>query len=120
MSNSAGTPDDLGNEHVILLLLTAQAKAIEKSLGVPVLRHALKKPAAATDLCDFLSLKPNQIVFVGDRLMTDMLYGNLVGMETIYVREIISSQNDNWIAARVRFFWIADARASCGDGSIRW
>ena len=36
LSNSAGTGDDPGH---------AQALAIEASLGLPVLRHALKKPA---------------------------------------------------------------------------
>jgi phosphatidylglycerophosphatase GEP4 len=39
---------------------------------------------------------------VGDRLLTDVLFGNLNGMLTIFTRVPISEQNDNFAAKHVR------------------
>lgn len=38
---------------------------------------------------------------VGDRLFTDVLFGNLNGTLTVFTRQIISEKGDNPIAARV-------------------
>ncbi|KAI8846757.1 mitochondrial PGP phosphatase-domain-containing protein [Chytridium lagenaria] len=76
VSNSAGTPDDVGY---------AQAIEIEKMIGVPVLKRSEKKPSV-----------------VGDRVLTDVVYGNMGGALTVLVDKPLTEQGDNWIAARIR------------------
>ncbi|KAJ1923428.1 hypothetical protein IWQ60_005896 [Tieghemiomyces parasiticus] len=95
VSNSAGTEaDDPGYR---------QAADIERHLGVPVLRHPLKKPGGGEALSQrFPNLQPAQVAFVGDRLMTDVLFGNLNGWLTIWTRQIVSAEGDNPTAARLR------------------
>ena len=64
----------------------AEAKKIEDSLGVPVLRHSQKKPAGtAADLEAQLQVQAHEMIMVGDRYLTDVLYGNLNGMLTVRV-----------------------------------
>lgn len=79
------------------------AEQVEKSLGVNVLRHTLKKPAGGQALLQRFEIiaKPHQIAMVGDRLFTDILFGNLNGTITILTRRIISDKGDNQIAAMV-------------------
>ncbi|KAJ1985754.1 hypothetical protein H4R33_003792 [Dimargaris cristalligena] len=94
VSNSAGTPDDSGY---------TQAQTIERDLGVPVLRHPIKKPAGGDELlAHFAPLPPSQIAFVGDRLMTDIVFGHRYGLFTIWTRQIVSAKGDNPVAARLR------------------
>ena len=76
LSNSAGLKqfDPDGKE----------AEAIERALGIPVLRHAKKKPDGdRQELEEYFNCKVEQLVMVGDRLLTDMVYGNRLGMLTI-------------------------------------
>ncbi|CAI2167443.1 20398_t:CDS:10 [Funneliformis geosporum] len=94
VSNSAGTGDDPG---------FIQAEAVEKNLGVYVLRHKLKKPSCGHELIShFAAHNPHTIAVIGDRMFTDVLFGNLNGMFTIFTRNIISEQRDNFMAAMVR------------------
>jgi phosphatidylglycerophosphatase GEP4 len=44
------------------------------------------------------------IIIVGDRVLTDVVYGNLNGCLTILVTDIVTEKGDNWIAARVGLF----------------
>ncbi len=46
-------------------------------------------------------LKPSQILFVGDRLLTDVAFANMNGMPSVFCRNIISSKGDNSMAAMV-------------------
>ncbi|KAI9332480.1 mitochondrial PGP phosphatase-domain-containing protein [Zopfochytrium polystomum] len=94
LSNSAGTPDDKD---------FAQAKSVEESLGVRVLRHQIKKPGGSEELLQQLNgISPSEIVVVGDRVLTDVVYGNLLGAYTILTRDIITEKGDNWFAAKIR------------------
>ena len=45
--------------------------------------------------------EPQQMAMVGDRLFTDVVFGNLNGTVTVLTRQIISEKGDNPIAARV-------------------
>ena len=55
-------------------------------MGVPVLRHSQKKPAGtAADLEAQLQVQAHEMIMVGDRYLTDVLYGNLNGMLTVRV-----------------------------------
>ncbi|KAF9104418.1 hypothetical protein BGX27_010108 [Mortierella sp. AM989] len=94
VSNSAGTNDDKDHQ---------QAKAIEKALQVPVLRHEQKKPSGGDELLKhFSGIKSARIAFVGDRALTDVVFGNNYGMLTILTRDIISEEGDNPMAIRIR------------------
>ncbi|KAF8953107.1 hypothetical protein BGZ46_003280 [Entomortierella lignicola] len=94
VSNSAGTNDDKDYK---------QAKAIEKALQVSVLRHQLKKPSGGEELLNhFSGINPGRIAFVGDRALTDVVFGNNHGMLTILTRDIVSEEGDNPMAVKIR------------------
>ena len=65
-----------------------EADALEKALGIAFIRHATKKPAGDVD--DVVAHFPGcdsakKLIFVGDRYLTDVVYGNRHGMFTIRV-----------------------------------
>lgn len=62
----------------------AIADAMEKTLGISFLRHSSKKPAGScTALTDRFKCASNEMVMIGDRYMTDVVYGNRHGMFTV-------------------------------------
>lgn len=76
LSNSAGLQefDPKGEE----------AALMEKALGIRVVRHITKKPAGdAADLEKHFSCKAEELVMIGDRYLTDVVYGNRNGLLTI-------------------------------------
>jgi phosphatidylglycerophosphatase GEP4 len=76
LSNSAGLEefDPEGEE----------AAKLEKLLGIAVLRHKNKKPkGGAEELESYFACKAEKLVMVGDRYLTDVVYGNQNGMFTI-------------------------------------
>jgi len=94
MSNSAGTLDDA---------LYAEAQEIEAALGMHVLRHREKKPRGFEELMShFEDLNPSEICFIGDRLLTDILFGSLHGLYTIHVSKALDTKNDNSFARIIR------------------
>ena len=95
LSNSAGTPDDPGH---------AQARRIEDALNVPVIRHEEKKPGGLADVLDHFEgeISPHELAIVGDRLLTDVYFGNVHGMFTVHVGAL-TLKGDNKAAALIRF-----------------
>ncbi|KAJ3158424.1 hypothetical protein HDU86_002893 [Geranomyces michiganensis] len=93
VSNSAGTRDDAGH---------LKAKKVEDALGVPVFRHEIKKPSGGELIPTHVGHPPAAIAVIGDRLFTDIVYGNTSGMMTIYVTQIVTEQGDNPFAAVIR------------------
>ncbi|KAJ9069858.1 hypothetical protein DSO57_1014341 [Entomophthora muscae] len=97
LSNSAGTPDDKNNSH---------ATEVSESLGVHVIQHEIKKPGGGDEIRAFVAknwkLELKQVAMVGDRVITDVVFGNLNGMYTIWTNEIISEKDDNPVAAKIR------------------
>ena len=79
LSNSAGLAqyDPDGEE----------AAALEAALGVAVIRHASKKPGGAPGaLAAHFGIPPSSVpslVMVGDRYLTDVVYGNRLGLLTV-------------------------------------
>lgn len=87
VSNSAGTRDDTDYK---------EAQNLEESLGVTVLRHDEKKPSGGQFLKEKLEPIPvDQTAFVGDRILTDVLFGNRNGNLTIWTRKVITEEGDN-------------------------
>ncbi|XP_020589352.1 uncharacterized protein LOC110030780 [Phalaenopsis equestris] len=76
-SNSAGLcqydPDD------------SEARTLEESIGgIHVIRHELKKPAGtAEDIEKYFGCPASDLIMVGDRYFTDVVYGNRNGFLTI-------------------------------------
>ena len=60
---------------------------LEAALGVPVIRHATKKPGGSADaLASHFRIPPAAVpslVMVGDRYLTDVVYGNRLGLLTV-------------------------------------
>jgi phosphatidylglycerophosphatase GEP4 len=99
LSNSAGTNDDLNFE---------QAATIEASLRITVIRHANKKPGGIEEVKRHFQERynTNQMCVVGDRLLTDVVFGNLYDMVTIHTQAFPRSDHlsdrDNWTARWIR------------------
>ncbi|PSC70629.1 HAD-superfamily [Micractinium conductrix] len=61
-----------------------EAEHLEAALGIPVLRHREKKPAGGSeDMERHFGCKAEQLVMIGDRYLTDVVFGNRSGMLTI-------------------------------------
>ncbi len=76
MSNSAGTKDDPNYE---------DATKIEEALGIAVIRHDEKKPGGLKEVLEHFEMDdPAALCMVGDRLLTDVVFGNLYEMLTVH------------------------------------
>jgi phosphatidylglycerophosphatase GEP4 len=97
VSNSAGTKDDEGYKDAI---------AIEEALGIKVIRHDEKKPGGLDEVLKHFGIDdPAKICMVGDRLLTDIVFGNLYGMLTVHTLPLCQGQDnakDNKVSAMVR------------------
>eukprot|EP00039_Didymoeca_costata_P010300 m.138435 g.138435 ORF g.138435 m.138435 type:complete len:212 (+) comp14778_c1_seq4:133-768(+) len=85
-SNHAGSKDDTGGQ---------MASEIEESLGVGVLRHTSKKPRGGKIVSENLGIRSNKIAFIGDRVLTDVVHGNLNGMFTILTDPLTGTKKEN-------------------------
>lgn len=92
MSNSAGTKDDKNHE---------DAKNIESTLRINVLRHNRKKPGGISEVKKYFGCDPVELVMFGDRIFTDVVFGNRYGMLTIHTA-LLTEEGDNTAAAKVR------------------
>lgn len=83
------------------------ATRIERSLGIPVLRHATKKPGAIPEVLEHFKKECGaettyqDLAIIGDRLLTDVMWGNFAGMFTVHT-QILTEVGDNRMAAIVR------------------
>ncbi len=86
MSNTAGaTSYDVGGR---------LASEVEKSTGLNVLPHAVKKPGCGDEILSYFRQHPetgvtgpHQIAVVGDRLATDMMLANMMGSWGVWVKD---------------------------------
>lgn len=99
------------------------AAATEKSTGVNVLAHSVKKPGCGDEILSYFRqhpetgvTSPHQIAVVGDRLATDMMLANLMGSWGIWIRDgvvplqkksIVSPRKQNTVV-RYRVFYFAN------------
>jgi len=97
MSNSAGTKDDPNYE---------DATKIEKALGIAVIRHDEKKPGGLNEVLSHFSMDdPAALCMVGDRLLTDVVFGNLNLMLTVHTLPLCKGEEnrgDNTVARIIR------------------
>ncbi len=98
LSNSAGTDDDPD---------FIDGAEIEEALGIAVIKHSEKKPGGLEEvMAHFPNVdEPSQLCMVGDRLLTDVVFGNLHGMLTVHILPLCSGKEnskDNTVAKVVR------------------
>mmetsp|Transcript_14394 Transcript_14394/g.17500 ORF Transcript_14394/g.17500 Transcript_14394/m.17500 type:complete len:231 (+) Transcript_14394:104-796(+) len=100
LSNSAGTKDDKDYE---------DALKIEQELGINVIRHDEKKPGGLDEVLQHFKdqgvVNASQLCMVGDRLLTDVVFGNLYGMLTLHCLPLChgkENSKDNKVASAVR------------------
>eukprot|EP00890_Picochlorum_soloecismus_P003997 jgi/Picsp_1/4599/NSC_01969-R1_protein len=81
-----------------------EAERMEDALGLVVLRHSEKKPGGgAEDVEAYFGCKANRLIMVGDRYLTDVAFGNRLGMMTIRPRpftlkgEPVAVRMSRWI-----------------------
>ncbi|KAJ3275417.1 hypothetical protein HDV01_000709 [Terramyces sp. JEL0728] len=94
VSNSVGSVDDSAKEYM----------QVEEKTGAKVLLHTSKKPYGAEVLPSYFKCSANEIIVVGDRLFTDIVYGNRIGAYTVLVTDIITTKRDNPFAVQIRKF----------------
>jgi hypothetical protein len=64
----------------------SEARRVEASIGLPVLHHRGKKPSGSTSEIERLfKCEPHQVIFVGDRYLTDVVFGTMNGMLAVRV-----------------------------------
>lgn len=100
LSNSAGTRDDKDYDDAIM---------IEKEMGINVIRHDEKKPGGLQEVLHHFKDQgvddASQLCMVGDRLLTDIVFGNLYGMLTVHCLPLCTGEEnrkDNKVANIVR------------------
>lgn len=103
LSNSAGTKDDEDYEDAI---------TIERELGINVIRHDEKKPGGLQEVFKHFEGEggerienASQLCMVGDRLLTDVVFGNLHGMLTVHCLPLCTGKDnkgDNMVASVIR------------------
>ena len=103
LSNSAGTKDDEGYEDAI---------KIEHEMGINVIRHDEKKPGGLREVFEHFNGElgekvenASELCMVGDRLLTDVVFGNLHGMLTVHCLPLCTGKDnkgDNMVASVIR------------------
>ena len=105
LSNSVGTDDDVNYEAAILT---------STNMAIPVIRHKHKKPAmglldeivhhyrASMNIEPSVPIRCHEICMVGDRLLTDIVFANQLGMVSVLVAPI-NSTRDHPVAVVLRY-----------------
>ncbi|XP_010504848.1 PREDICTED: uncharacterized protein LOC104781795 [Camelina sativa] len=80
----------------------SKAKALEAEIGIRVLRHRVKKPAGtAEEVEKHFGCTSSELIMVGDRPFTDIVYGNRNGFLTV-LTEPLSRAEEPFIVRQVR------------------
>ena len=89
-SNSAGLEQYDGPEY-------AHAKELEECMGIRVMRHTTKKPVVTertrAEVEAWGGVGCESLIMVGDRYMTDVVFGNALGMLTVRVEPLTRVNN---------------------------
>ncbi|XP_027344486.1 uncharacterized protein LOC113856941 isoform X1 [Abrus precatorius] len=80
----------------------SKARMLEGAIGIKVIRHRVKKPAGtAEEIEKHFGCEASQLIMVGDRPFTDIVYGNRNGFLTI-LTEPLSLADEPFIVKQVR------------------
>jgi phosphatidylglycerophosphatase GEP4 len=92
------------------------ASEVEKSTGVAVLSHRVKKPGCADEIIEYFRQHPetgvtgpHQIAVVGDRLFTDMMLANRMGSWGIWVKDgVVPLKEKSIVSVGLQFVYTRD------------
>ncbi|CAN0913929.1 Phosphatidylglycerophosphate phosphatase 1, chloroplastic/mitochondrial [Linum grandiflorum] len=71
----------------------SKAMALERAIGIKVIRHRVKKPAGtAEEIEKHFGCTSSQLIMVGDRPFTDIVYGNKNGFLTILTKPLSTAE----------------------------
>ncbi|CAN8254243.1 unnamed protein product [Cochlearia groenlandica] len=85
----------------------SKAKALEAEIGIRVLRHRVKKPAGtAEEVEKHFGCASSELIMVGDRPFTDIVFGNRNGFLTV-LTEPLSRAEEPFIVRQVRRLEVA-------------
>ncbi|KAK3249831.1 hypothetical protein CYMTET_40760 [Cymbomonas tetramitiformis] len=94
----------------------SKAEALEKQLNIPVLRHKSKKPGGGPEALEaFFECEARQLIMIGDRYFTDVVYGNRNGMLTIRPAPF-TTEGESTVIKTVRMFEDHKIRRWTGRG----
>jgi len=96
MSDYAGTKDDKNYKSAV---------EVEWNLGIKVIKHNRKKPSGIESVIDYFKCDTSELVCIGDRILTDIVFGNFGGMLTVYT-EPVTDKESTKIASRIRRYEI--------------
>ena len=85
-------------------LYGSKAAQLEQNTGIPVLRHHHPKPACGPEILTYFEGRiddPSQILFIGDRLFTDVIMANRMGAWSLWIKRGVIP--DNGIITRVEY-----------------
>lgn len=89
-----------------------QATAVEKTTGLFVLPHSVKKPGCGPEIMEYFKkhpetgvTDPSQVAVVGDRLTTDMMLANMMGGWGFWIRDGVVPMGQKSI--------VSDRRVAC-------
>jgi phosphatidylglycerophosphatase GEP4 len=91
-SNTAGSSYDKSG---------LKARLIKQQLGIDVIPHTEQKPGGIAEVLQYFKCEPHELVVIGDRYFTDMLFGNLYGMLTIHTAPL-TAKGENFSVKAVR------------------
>jgi len=89
VSNSAGSSDDSPPRY-------PEACSLEADLGIKILHHGGKKPEkkVITAAEDAFGCVAQDMIMVGDRYLTDIMFGNMHGLLSVYTHPLCDSSRD--------------------------
>ncbi|KAI1505666.1 HAD-superfamily phosphatase [Biscogniauxia marginata] len=83
------------------------AKELESVTGVSVLAHVVKKPGCRGEIMAHFRnhpetgvTHPDEVVIIGDRLMTDMMLANMMGSWGIWIKDGVRPLNEKSIFSK--------------------
>ncbi|CAN6608828.1 phosphatidylglycerophosphatase Gep4p, mitochondrial [Trichomonascus vanleenenianus] len=100
VSNTAGSNDDDGHN---------EARILEQRTGVKVFKHTMKKPGCHYEIVHYLKARglitsPEEVAVVGDRLMTDVLMANIMGAQSVWVKDGVVPSTSVFTAFEQSFY----------------
>lgn len=76
-----------------------QSNLLKSKYGIDVIRHSKPKPFCTMEFLEyFSSFKKEEIVLIGDRLFTDILMANRMGIKSIFVYPITKERESMTVA----------------------
>ena len=98
---------EMKNEGIpVVVVSNNNSKRVERAIkkfDLPYVARALKPfPRGLKEALRMLDMKPEEVVMVGDQIMTDIRSANAAGIRNILVRPIVNT--DSWKTQINRFF----------------